>query len=62
MKYNVTGTSTYEVKLDKTTGWASEVKINQAIKGDVLIKDNPKVPGGMTIPLTLTDEQLITDK
>jgi hypothetical protein len=62
MKYAVTGTSTYEMKLDKATHWTTEAKVTQTIKGNVQIKDNPKVPGGMTVPITLTDEQTITDK
>ena len=62
MKYIINGTSTNELKVDKATGWVLEAKINQSIKGDVQIKDNPKVPGGMTIPMTLTTDQIITDK
>jgi hypothetical protein len=62
MKYIINGTSTNELKVDKATGWVLEAKINQSINGDVQIKDNPKVPGGMTIPMTLTTDQIITDK
>jgi hypothetical protein len=31
------------------------------IKGNVEIKDNPKLPGGMIIPMTITDDQTISN-
>jgi hypothetical protein len=60
MKYNVNGTSQYEVKIDKESGWIAEARINQVIKGNVEIKDNPKLPGGLIIPMTITDDQTIS--
>jgi len=62
MKYNMSGTSTYEIKLDKVTGWTTDAKISQIMQGTIDIKDNPKVPGGMSIPMSLKDDQTITDK
>lgn len=62
VNYDLAGTSTYEIKLDKNTGWTTDAKITQNMKGNLAIKDNPQVPGGMTVPMTITDEQSITDK
>jgi hypothetical protein len=62
MKYMVNGTATTDLKVDKATGWVTEAKIIQAMKGTIDIKDNPKVPGGMTIPITINLDQTITDK
>jgi len=62
IKYDLTGTSTYEIKLDKVTNWITEAKINQVMKGNIEIKDNPRVPGGMTMPMTMNSEQTVTDK
>ena len=61
MKYNVNGTSEYVLKIDKESGWIAEARINQVIKGNVEIKDNPKMPGGMIIPMTITDDQTISN-
>ncbi|MFI5159630.1 MAG: DUF6263 family protein [Sphingobacteriales bacterium] len=61
MKYTVNGTSEYDLKIDKQSGWIAEARINQVIKGNVEIKDNPKLPGGMIIPMTIMDDQTISD-
>ena len=60
-KYNVNGTSQYDLKIDRESGWIAEARINQVIKGSVEIRDNPKMPGGMIIPMTITDDQTISN-
>ena len=62
MKYNMTGTMTADIKADKTTGWISESKSKQVISGTVDIKDNPKVPGGASFPMSVVNESVTTDK
>jgi hypothetical protein len=59
MKYDLTGSMTSEIKVDKNTGWIIEAKINQEIKGDAYIKENPQVPNGMKIPMTMINEMVI---
>ena len=59
MKYDLTGSMISEIKVDKNTGWIIEAKINQEIKGDVYIKENPQVPNGMKIPMTMINEMVI---
>jgi hypothetical protein len=62
MKFNMTGTMTADIKADKDTGWISESKTKQMISGTVEIKDNSKVPGGITFPMSVVNESVTTDK
>jgi hypothetical protein len=63
MKFtNVTGASTIDLKLDKTTGWINEEKAIIMITSTIDVKDNPKTPGGMTIPMTVSGETTISNK
>jgi|SRR5690606_30368614 hypothetical protein len=61
MRYDLSGTMTSEIKVDKNTGWIIEAKINQEIKGDTHIKENPQMPEGMTIPMEMRNKMLITN-
>ncbi|ASU35876.1 DUF6263 family protein [Mucilaginibacter xinganensis] len=56
IKYNLNGTIISDIRVDKATGWISEVKMKQAMMGDMQILDNPQVPGGMTIPMTFNTD------
>lgn len=62
MKYDMTGSQVSEIKVDKKSGWILEAKINQNMKGDAHIKDNPQLPGGMTIPMVIATEMTISGK
>lgn len=59
MKYDLTGSMISEIKVDNNTGWIIEAKINQEIKGDAYIKENPQAPNGMKIPMTMINEMVI---
>jgi hypothetical protein len=61
MKYDLNGSMVSEIKVDKTTGWILEAKINQEIKGVAYIKENPQIPNGLKIPMTMINEMVITD-
>lgn len=61
LKYDMEGVMTSDIRIDKESGWIVEAKINQEIKGDAHIKDNPQIPGGMTIPMTMVNEMEISD-
>lgn len=61
LKYNLNGTMNSEIKIDKKSGWIINAVIKQSIKGTAYVKDNPKVPGGMEIPMTLTNQMIITE-
>ncbi len=62
ISYNLNGTTVSDIKADKTTGWVTEVKLKQTMKGEMKIPDGPSVPGGMTIPMTFNTDILTTDK
>ena len=58
VKYNLTGTMLSDIKADKTTGWISELRIKQLINGNIEVQDNPKIPGGMIVPMIISTDQL----
>jgi len=61
MKYDLTGSMDSEIKVDKNTGWIIEATINQKIEGDTYIKENPQLPNGMKIPMTMINDMVITN-
>jgi hypothetical protein len=60
MKYQLSGTILTDIKVDKRTGWISEVKSRQLMSGNIEILDNPRVPGGMVVPMTFNTEVTTT--
>jgi hypothetical protein len=62
VKYDLTGTMTSEIKISKETGWTINSSINQDISGNVEFKDNPQMPGGMTVPMSINTTMKMTDK
>jgi hypothetical protein len=62
VKYHLTGTMTCDIEADRSTGWVTELNLNQTMTGDFEIQDNPKMPGGMSIPITINNGQTTTDK
>lgn len=61
LRYDVKGSMTSEIKVDKASGWIIEAKISQKMKGDSHIKRNPQMPDGMTIPMETTTEMVVTN-
>lgn len=59
LKYDMKGTMTSDIMIDKKTRWTLNAKINQSIKGTAHVKDNPQIPGGMTIPMIMNNELTI---
>ncbi len=51
-RYNLTGTMHSTLKIDNKTGWIIDAKVNQLMSGTAQIKDNPKLPGGLIIPMS----------
>jgi hypothetical protein len=62
MKYNLNGTTLTDIKVNRSTGWISEVKLKQLMSGNIEILDNPQMPGGMTIPMTFNTEVTTIDQ
>jgi hypothetical protein len=62
VKYNLAGTMNTMIQADRKTGWINEATVKQTIKGNTQIMDNPKLPGGMLIPMTITGTTSISNK
>jgi hypothetical protein len=62
MKYNLNGTMSSDIKVDIKTGWVITAAITQQMSGEAVVKDNPKIPGGITIPMSFVNEISLTDK
>jgi hypothetical protein len=60
--YNLTGPTNSKIKIDTKTGWIAEATIKQNLKGTINIKDNPQVPGGLSIPMELISDSKVSDK
>jgi len=60
MKYNLQGTTLTDVKIDRKTGWIIELQLKQLMEGNMEVLDNPKIPGGKTIPMLFTTELTAT--
>lgn len=58
-RYNLTGKMKTSYKLDPQTNWIVEGTIEQEISGDVEIKDNPNLPGDMSIPMIMTNDMTV---
>jgi len=59
VKYNLNGSLISDIRLDKTTGWASSIRTTQLMVGDMQIQDNTQLPGGMSIPVSFNTDVTI---
>jgi hypothetical protein len=55
IKSELNGTTTAEIKINKKTGWIIYSKTNQKISGTSTIKGNDAIPGGMTLPIKMSN-------
>lgn len=62
MRYDMKGNMITDIKVDLKTGWVIASKTNQNIDGINEIKDSPKMPGGMKIPMTVVSEITVSNK
>lgn len=62
MKYDMTGTMTSEIKVDKSTGWIKEANLKQEMQGTTTIKANAQMPNDMQIPMTMHNDMTFSDK
>jgi hypothetical protein len=62
MKYDLSGTISSSIKMDKKTGWIHEASLEQSIEGTATIKANDQLPDGMTIPMTITNETKVSSE
>jgi hypothetical protein len=61
IRYRLSGFMQADIRIDKLTGWIKESRITQTITGNTEIKDSPKMPGGMVIPMNMRSEMVITN-
>ncbi|GAB3931475.1 hypothetical protein GCM10028827_28410 [Mucilaginibacter myungsuensis] len=61
VRNNLEGVMASDIVIDKTTGWLKQASLYQSIEGNTEIKDNPKVPGGIKMPMTMRSDVVITD-
>jgi len=62
LKFDLNGIMNSDIKINKYSGWILDARITQSIKGTAYVKDNPKMPGGMTMPMIINNEMTITEK
>lgn len=62
MRFDMSGTMTSNIKIDKNSGWIQEATVNQDLKGDAHVKESPELPDGLTIPMTLSNELNYTNQ
>lgn len=60
MKFDMEGTMTSDIKVDKTSGWILEANVTQNLKGTAHVKGNDQMPQGMSIPMNLKTEMVST--
>jgi hypothetical protein len=60
--YNLNGGLTADIKIERITGWIAQLTLKQFIEGEIDIMDNPKIPGGITIPVMFNTTVNVTNK
>jgi hypothetical protein len=61
VRYDLNGTQQSIIQVSRITGWVIEGRSDQMMQGVSHIKDCPKMPGGMSIPMVMKNETTITD-
>ena len=62
LKYDMKGTMTSEIKINRKTGWVIESNTDQTIQGIAQIEKNPQMPEWMSIPMTMHNVMTVTEK
>jgi hypothetical protein len=62
MKFDLDGPTTSVIKVNRNTCWTIEAKVDQKVKGNVHIKDNPKMVGGIVIATSMDGSLTVTNK
>jgi hypothetical protein len=61
MKYNMSGTMTSNIKIDRKTGWIKKAQLKQNIGGNAQIRAGEQAQE-VTVPMNLSSEVTISDK
>lgn len=62
LKYDMKGTMTSEIKINRKTGWVIASNTDQTIQGIAQIEKNPQMPEGMSIPMTMHNIMTVKEK
>ncbi len=62
IKFDLSGTVKSTIKVHASTGWIDESNTTMELTGNGEVKDNPKTPGGLTIPMVMTTETKVEGK
>lgn len=60
MRIEISGTLESDITINRHTGWIARAIVATDAEGTTHIKDNPQVPGGMSIPMKMNNRQVIT--
>jgi hypothetical protein len=59
VKYDLSGSMSTTLTVDKRSGWIIDATIDQTLSGNTMIKPNEQLPEGMTIPMTMKNAMTI---
>jgi hypothetical protein len=62
MKYDLVGTMTSDIKVDRKSRWIKSALVNSDEKGTASIKENPQLPDGLSMPMRIINKVIITEK
>lgn len=62
MNFDLKGTVISELNISKKDGWLSSGTIKQNLSGKATIASNDRMPGGMTLDMTMISENKISDQ
>lgn len=62
MKYEMDGTMTSDIKIDRKTGWIKRAQFIQNLSGNATIKAGAIMPEELTVPMTSSSDVTITDQ
>ncbi|MCC8408851.1 DUF6263 family protein [Mucilaginibacter sp. UR6-1] len=54
VKRNLAGNTTSTITINKRNGWPKTAEVTQNLKGNIIVTDNPKLPGGLAIPVAIS--------
>ena len=61
MKYDLTGTYSSLIKIDKATGWVVNAKVSHEVAGNATIEKSTELPAGMVVPVTIKGDLIYTE-
>lgn len=62
MKYNLSGTTSSNIKMDHKSGWIREAVMEKTIKGEATLQANDQIPEDMTIPMSISSETKVSSE